>query len=264
MTPPSTPAPNPFDPARLRLPARASGVVATRPRLPRHRRGEAFLRGPIPYAWVSTACRLPGSGLHVALGVRFLRGRYGRIERWSIGEVAVGLGLSKSTTRRGLHAAEEAGLVIATREPGCKPSLAIDPTVRDGTPNRPPLYGPIPASWLLPALKLLGPALQVAMACWLIAGRARAPAFELALGEWGELGLSRQAAARGLDSLCSAGLVSVSPRPGRSPVVMLVGQVPPPTVAMAAVQAGAGGPAGGFGALAIEPAGSRACDVICQ
>ena len=157
MTPPSTSARNPFDPARLRLPARASGVVATRPRLPRHRRGEAFLKGPIPYAWVSTACRLPGSGLRVALGVRFLRGRYGGSSGGASGRSAAGLGLSESTTRRGLHAAEEAGLVVAAREPGCKPSLAVvGATERDGHPDRPPLYGPIPASWLLPALKLPG------------------------------------------------------------------------------------------------------------
>jgi DNA-binding transcriptional ArsR family regulator len=127
-----------------------------------------------------------------------------------------------STARRGLHAAEEAGLVVATREPGCKPSLAVaEVPARDEASDPPPLYGPIPAAWLLPVLRLSAATVRVAMACWLTAERVRAPHFELALGGWTDLGLSRQAAGRGLDALKMAGLVSTRDRPGRSPLVLI-------------------------------------------
>ena len=35
--------------------------------LPRHRQGEKFLKGPIPWDWLTKAAQLPGHALHVAL-----------------------------------------------------------------------------------------------------------------------------------------------------------------------------------------------------
>src|SRR5208337_2223014 len=58
--------------------------VSTRRRPPRHRSGDPFIKGPIPYAWIASACRLPGSGLHVAMACRFLCGRYRRPNRWGL------------------------------------------------------------------------------------------------------------------------------------------------------------------------------------
>jgi DNA-binding transcriptional ArsR family regulator len=210
--------PGPFDVMRFRLPA---GAVHARPRLPRHGRGEAFLRGPIHFDWVAAACRLPGSGPHVALAIRLLRDCYARTEGWGVATIAAALSLSARSVRRGLHAAEDAGLVVALREPGCKLSLAVAtcPPGPDPGPDRPPLYGPVPASWLVPALLLPAEAVRAAMACWLIAGRGPAAEVELAMGGWEDLGLSRQAAGRGLEALETAGLVAS--RPGRSPVVLV-------------------------------------------
>jgi hypothetical protein len=37
------------------------------PRIPRHRPGEKFLRGPIPWKWLIRAGRLPGKALQVGL-----------------------------------------------------------------------------------------------------------------------------------------------------------------------------------------------------
>jgi hypothetical protein len=222
MEPVRSSAFDPWDLDRLRLPPSALGVRTARRRLPRHRAGEPFLRGPIPYAWISTACRLPGSGLHVATAVRFLRDRFPRNGRWSVEELAVGLHLSVRSVQRGLHSAEEAGLVSASREPGCKPSLRVlvlpEPP---GGPERPPLFGPIPWAWWLRALRLGGASLQVATACWLAAGWENSPEIELALGGWSSLGLARDGSARGLDSLRSSGLVSVALRPGKSPLVLI-------------------------------------------
>jgi hypothetical protein len=112
------------------------------------------------------------------------------------------------------------------RKPGHR-FVAADVTVirRPGEqtdPERLPLRGPIPWPWLLPALRLPGPAFRVGIACWLQAGWERSGRVELALGEWSELGLSRFSAGRGLELLEEGGLVSVVRRTGRPSVVGLL------------------------------------------
>ena len=176
----------------------------------------------------SPACRLPGVGLHVALVVRFLLDRFrrGRDRRWTLDSLSQGLQVSPDSVRRGLHVAERAGLLSVSRKPGWK-ILVADVKISEALEaradsERRPLYGPIPWAWLLPALRLPGPALQVAMACWLSAGWERSAEFELGLSAWAELGLSRFSTGRGLEYLREAGLVSIARRPGRSPSVSIL------------------------------------------
>jgi hypothetical protein len=64
----------------LRLPPELTGSLAGRRRPPRHHRGDPFIKGPIPYTWIASACRLPGAGLHVAMSYRFYQDRF-RFER---------------------------------------------------------------------------------------------------------------------------------------------------------------------------------------
>src|SRR4029077_10623746 len=114
----STPLPvtDDWDLKRLRLPTELAGDRQGLKRPPRHRPGDPFIKGPIPYAWIASACRLPGSGLHVAMAYRFYRGRFRfkpRGLRWGLPEIAKGLRISEDTARRGLHAAELAGLLAA-------------------------------------------------------------------------------------------------------------------------------------------------------
>jgi hypothetical protein len=208
---------------RFRLPLELAGESRTLLEPPRHRPGEPFIKGPIPFAWISAACRLPGAGLSVAMTYRFHAGRfrfrYGR--RWDLSAIARGLRISEDSTRRGLHAAELAGLLAASREPGCKLMVSVLDLPGAG-PDRRPLYGPIPWTWWLPASRLAGKALQVGAISWLLAGWERSAEFELALGGWAEFGLSRFSASRGLDTLQRAELVSVVRRPGRSLVVTIL------------------------------------------
>ena len=215
-----------WDLDRLRLPAEFVGDVPGRRRPPRHRSGDPFIKGPIPYAWISSACRLPGAGLHVAMAYRFYRDRFRfkrRGLRWGLPDVAKGLRISDDSARRGLHAAELAGLLAVEREPGCKLAVAVlDLPGPESGPGRRPLYGPIPWQWWLPASRLPGKALHVGAVCWLLAGWGRSADFELALDGWADLGLSRFAASRGLDELERAKLVSVGRTPGRSPVVTVL------------------------------------------
>jgi len=67
-------------------------------------------------------------------------------------DVAKGLLISDDSARRGLHAAELAGLLAMEREPGCKLAVSVlDLTEPEVGPKRRPLYGAIPWAWWLPA-----------------------------------------------------------------------------------------------------------------
>jgi hypothetical protein len=149
------------------------------------------------------------------------RFRYGR--RWDLSDVAKGLRISIDAARRGLHAAELAGLVSVSREPGRKLAVSVsDLPGPDAGPTHRPLYGPIPWAWWLPASRLPAKSLQVASILWLLAGWERSAEFELTMDDWAEFGLSRFSASRGLDTLAEAGLVSAFRRPGRAPVVSIL------------------------------------------
>lgn len=206
----------------LRLPAEMVGNLEGRRRPPRHRPGDPFIKGPIPYAWMASACRLPGAGLRVTMSFRFLCCRFRAENRWGLGAVARGLRVSDRSAQRGLHAAELAGLLSVSREPGCKLAVSVLDLPESGAgPERRPLYGPIPWGWWLPASRLPGKSLQVASACWLRAGWERSADFELAWDGWDELGLTRFLASRGLETLAKAGLIGLDRKQGRPPGVTL-------------------------------------------
>jgi hypothetical protein len=159
-----------WDLDRLGLPADRVGNLETRRRPPRHWPGDPFIKGPIPYAWIASACRLPGSGIRVAMACRFLCCRFRSENRWGLDAIAKGLRITSRSARRGLYSAELSGLLAVEREPGCKLVVSV-PECRklEAGSGRRPLYGPIPWSWWLPASRLPGRSLQVASVCWLLA-----------------------------------------------------------------------------------------------
>jgi hypothetical protein len=212
-----------WDLDQLRLPAERIGNLTGRRRPPRHRPGDPFIKGPISYAWIASACRLPGAGLHVAMSYRFLCCRFRPEYRWGLDKIVKGLRISLRSVQYGLHAAELAGLLAVFREPGCKLAVSIvDPPGSEAGRKRRPLYGPIPWAWWLPASRLPGKSLHVAAVCWLVAGWERSANFELALDGWAEFGLSRFSASRGLNELERAGLVFTARMRSRSPVVTIL------------------------------------------
>lgn len=87
-------------------------------RLPRHRPGEAFLKGPIPWDWLQAAMELPGRALHVALLLWKEAGcLYRRTVRFRLSGAVPFCG-SVYSARRGVRALEAAGLVSISRLPG--------------------------------------------------------------------------------------------------------------------------------------------------
>jgi hypothetical protein len=167
-------------------------VSRLRSRPPRHRPGDPIIKGPVPHAWIASACRLPRTGLRVVMAYRFLCCGFRREKRWGLHAIARGLRISARSTRRGFHAAELAGLLAVDREPGCMLVVSVlGLTELEAGPKHRPLYGSIPWSWWLPASRLPGRSLQVASVCWLLAGCSRSADFELALDDWAEFGRSR-------------------------------------------------------------------------
>jgi hypothetical protein len=157
------------------------------------------------------------------MACRFICDRYRGPNRWGLDAIAKGSRISEQSARRGLHAAELAGLLAVEREPGCKLAVSVlDLPEPESEASRRPLYGPIPWGWWLPASRLPGRSLHVGAVCWLLAGWERSASFELALGGWADLGLSRFSASRGLDKLEEAGLISVARKLGRSPIVAIL------------------------------------------
>jgi hypothetical protein len=209
-----------FDIEEFRLPPSLYGEIRTRQLPPRPVGGEPFIRGPIPFAWVALASRLPGSCLIVAMAARFLRGRYPRKSGWSMAEIGWRAGLEESSARQSLQALSEAGLISLTRRPGRKPALAILEPEEPET-RLDPLWGPIPWRWWRAASQLPGKAPHVGLACWLLAGWERSARFELA-PVWPELGLTQPSTYRGLEFLAEAGLAEIARSRGRPPIVTIL------------------------------------------
>lgn len=110
-----------FPPLSYPLPA---GTM-TRQALPRHARGELFLKGPIPMTWLQRAMGLPGRALHVGLAIWFQAGMKRRPDvKLSLSGLQA-VGVQRSTASRALKSLEGAGLVSVVRAPGKKPVVTL-------------------------------------------------------------------------------------------------------------------------------------------
>jgi hypothetical protein len=117
----------PLDIESYRLPADATTLPANPKRLPRHRRGERFLLGPIPLAWLCPACRLRGKALTVAMALWFQAGLQGGsptvvLTRSLLRQFGV---TDRHAGYRALKALEAADLVEVERHTGRCPRVTI-------------------------------------------------------------------------------------------------------------------------------------------
>ncbi len=96
-----------------------------RAKVPRHRRGEMFLRGPIPLDWVTIASKLGGKALHVGIALWFFAGmKRTRVISLNLSQPER-FGFDRFSGSRALAALEEAALVRVERHPGRKPVVTI-------------------------------------------------------------------------------------------------------------------------------------------
>lgn len=118
---------NGLDLERLRIHGGRNTGSGRRQRLPRHRRGELFLKGPIPLTWIQSAASLPGRALAVGLEIWFWAGlkKSGDV-RIALSRLRVAPGMPRSTAARALKELERAGLVSVRRGPGRKPRVRLE------------------------------------------------------------------------------------------------------------------------------------------
>ena len=114
-----------LDPNRLAMRSMTT-IVALR-RAPKLARGQRFLKGPIPWVWITRAADLPGRALHTAMALWFLSG-VTRSETVKLsGRLLTELGVDRHAKYRALTALEGAGLVRVTRLPGQNPVVTLLP-----------------------------------------------------------------------------------------------------------------------------------------
>ncbi len=127
-----------MDPERLKLPGDIAwdGDPPVSKQPPRHKPGELFLKGPIPWNWLTRAARLPGRALQVALIVWFGAGlEKNRTVPFSYKRAAE-MGCKREAARRGLAALERDGLVSVERGPGRSPRVTLNEAGNPGSIRR--------------------------------------------------------------------------------------------------------------------------------
>jgi hypothetical protein len=125
----------PFDVGSLRLDGETfQSVQLPRQTPPRHRSGELFLKGPVPWLWLGAAARLPGKALALSLCLWREAGRRRR-RTVRLCLTRVGLGVNEQAARRALSSLQEAGLVSAQRRPGRGLQVTINDLPADGKMN---------------------------------------------------------------------------------------------------------------------------------
>lgn len=84
-----------------------------------------FLAGPIPIAWLSTACRLPGKALHVGLAIWYRKRVFKKPEVPVTPHLLETFGVDRRTGYRALANLEAADLVKVDRRRGRSPRVTI-------------------------------------------------------------------------------------------------------------------------------------------
>lgn len=124
--------------SELEWPTKSKPSQETKPsKIPRHRNGEKFLKGPIPLDWLSIAMKLPGKALHVADILWF----YSGIKRSA--EIPLSLsklkefGITRTSAARALRSLEEVGLVTVDRKQGRKAVVRLLPRTKNQEADMP-------------------------------------------------------------------------------------------------------------------------------
>jgi hypothetical protein len=110
-----------------------SSSAASAGKLPRPRRGESFVGGPIPIGWVSLAVRLPGKTWHVASALWFagIRSRTKSAIVHLTAKTMTHFGLCRRTVYRALAHLEAARLVRVERQRGKRLLVTLLPVPED-------------------------------------------------------------------------------------------------------------------------------------
>ncbi|MGZ4979611.1 MAG: hypothetical protein ACXV8O_20950 [Methylobacter sp.] len=103
-------------------------AAKTKEYAPKHKQGELFLCGPIPWNWLTAASNANGKGsaVQVALAIWFLSGLNHKSATVKLTRKTLNqLGVERNAGYRGLRTLEESGLVTVMRKPGACPVVTI-------------------------------------------------------------------------------------------------------------------------------------------
>jgi hypothetical protein len=126
-----------FDPQKLACRREVKRLPKTKP--PRPGPGEKFLKGPIPWSWISKGASLKGQALHVGIALWLLAGIKRSQSVALSNSVLQDLGVSRYSGYRALHSLESAGLISVDRHTGRNPVVTILATLGGETlPEGPP------------------------------------------------------------------------------------------------------------------------------
>ena len=87
------------------------------------------------------------------------------------------------------------------------------------------IKGPIPLPWIQRASKLPGKSLAVGLAIWYRSGLIRQKELSLPTTLLGQFGIDRHAKRRALSELENAGLIGVSRKHGKNPIIITILEV---------------------------------------
>lgn len=99
------------------------------------RRGEWYLRGPIPGAWIGTAAKLPGKCAQVGLALWFLVGMTNSRHVKLTPKTLRHFGVGRDAARECLHRLEASGLVVVQRKTGACPLVTVLDKIGNGDRN---------------------------------------------------------------------------------------------------------------------------------
>lgn len=97
-----------------------------RRKVPRHKPGEWFIKGPIPGDWLVRASQISCRALRVGLVLWYLAGVHNTGEVKPTWQNWERFGLSPDAGRHGLRALEQAGLIKVERHSGRCPVVTIE------------------------------------------------------------------------------------------------------------------------------------------
>jgi len=87
--------------------------------------GRLFIRGPVDWEWITSASKLGGRALHVAIAVAFLDGFAQTGEITLKPSVIQQLGIERTSGYRALMKMEKAGMITVSRRRGAAPIVCI-------------------------------------------------------------------------------------------------------------------------------------------
>ena len=104
-----------------------SGVQKSNSSPPSHKKGERFIKGPIPWNWMIKATAISGNAVAVSLAIWHLAGMMKTDTVRLSNKILAELSIDRSGKYRALKRLEKAGLISQKKRPGCSPVVTILP-----------------------------------------------------------------------------------------------------------------------------------------